>query len=56
MMRTTMHFIPCTRSKHEVNIKYNTETKAGRVKAPAYFEDSDWHCWNEQFQDTDCGQ
>jgi hypothetical protein len=40
----------------EVNIKYNTETKAGRVKAPVYFEDSDWHCWNELFQDSDCGQ
>jgi hypothetical protein len=42
--------------EQEVNIKFNTETKAGRVKAPAYFEDGDWHCWNEQFQDTDCGQ
>jgi hypothetical protein len=40
----------------EVNIKYNTETKAGRVKAPVYFADSHWHCWNEQFQDIDCGQ
>jgi len=40
----------------EVNIKYNTLTKEGRVKAPVYFEDSEWHCWNEQFQDTECSQ
>lgn len=40
----------------EVNIKYNTETKEGRVKAPVYFEDGEWHCWNEQFQNVDCDQ
>ena len=43
-------------ASHEVNIQYNTGTKAGRVKSPEYFGDPDWHCWNEQFQDTDCGQ
>lgn len=43
-------------AESEVNIKYNTQTKEGRVKAPVYFEDIDWHCWNELFQDVDCSQ
>ncbi len=49
-------FYTLVTATNEVNIKYNTETKAGRVKAPAHFGDSDWRCWNEQFQDSDCGQ
>ena len=49
-------FYTVVTASNEVNIWYNTETKAGRIKSPEYFEDTDWHCWNEQFQDTDCGQ
>ena len=40
----------------QVTIEYNTETKAGRVKDRGHFGNDDWHCWNEQFQDSDCGQ
>ena len=43
-------------ASNEVYIQYNTKSKAGRVKSPDHFKDSDWHCWNEQFQDTDCGE
>lgn len=43
-------------ASNEVNIEFNTDTKAGRVKSPAHYGNGNWHCWNEQFQDTDCGQ
>lgn len=49
-------FYTLAAATNEVNIKYNTETKAGRVKSPVHFGDSEWHCWNELFQDSDCGQ
>jgi hypothetical protein len=31
-----------------VNIEWNTTTLEGRVKAPAHFQDDDWHCWDTQ--------
>jgi hypothetical protein len=49
-------FYTLVSASKEINIQYNTETKAGRVKSPVDFGDSDWHCWNEQFQDTDCSE
>ena len=49
-------FYTLSSATNEVNIKYNTETKAGRVKSPAHFGNADWHCWNELFQDIDCVQ
>jgi hypothetical protein len=49
-------FYTLVTANSEVFIKYNTETKAGRVKSSVHFGDDEWHCWNEQFQDTDCGQ
>ena len=47
-------FYTLVSAETEVNIKYNTETKEGRVKSPVHFGDSEWHCWNEQFLDTEC--
>lgn len=49
-------FYTLSSATNEVNIQYNTETKAGRVKSTAHFGNTDWHCWNELFQDMDCGQ
>jgi hypothetical protein len=49
-------FYTLVSASNEVNINYHTETKAGQVKSPAHFGDSAWHCWNEQFQDTDCSE
>ena len=43
-------------AKAQVTVEYNTETKAGRVKDRGHFGNDDWHCWNEQFQDSDCVQ
>lgn len=37
-----------------INIEWDTDTKAGRVKDPVYFEDSNWHCWNSYLLDIDC--
>ncbi len=37
-----------------INIEWDRETKAGRVKNPDYFVDSAWHCWNNLLQDIDC--
>jgi hypothetical protein len=36
-------------------IKWNTTTKAGMIMSTTYFGDSEWHCWNESFQNIDCG-
>lgn len=36
-------------------IDYNTIYHNGRVKDPNTFKDSLWHCWDENFMDTDCG-
>ena len=37
-----------------INIEWDSETKAGRVKNPDYFVDSAWHCWNNLLEDIDC--
>ncbi len=35
-------------------IKWNRTSKAGRGRDLATYGDTDWHCWNELFQDIDC--
>jgi len=37
-----------------INVEWDTDTKAGRVMNPVFFEDSNWHCWNEELEDTEC--
>jgi hypothetical protein len=37
-----------------VNIKWDTVSYAGRVKAPHHFMDSDWHCWDTTFLNAVC--
>ena len=37
-----------------INIEWDTDTKAGRIMNPLFFEDSSWHCWNDLLQDTEC--
>lgn len=34
-----------------VEIEWNRTSKAGRVQNPAYFQDQNWHYWNENLQD-----
>ena len=38
------------------NIEWNKTTIAGRVKAPDFYEDENWHCWDENQQDVDCSE
>lgn len=37
-----------------INIKWDTVSHAGRVKAPEHFMDPEWHCWDDQFLNADC--
>lgn len=37
-----------------VEIQWDSETKAGRVKSENHFEDTNWHCWNGELQDITC--
>jgi hypothetical protein len=37
-----------------INIEWNKTTKAGHIKAPEFFEDANWHCWDETLADTVC--
>jgi hypothetical protein len=37
-----------------IEIEWNGTTRAGRVRAPAHFGDSEWHCWDEDRQNADC--
>lgn len=37
-----------------INIEWNRTTKAGHVKSPGYFQDDNWHCWDENLLDVDC--
>lgn len=37
-----------------VNIEWDMASKAGRIKNPVYFEDTNWHCWNSLLEDVDC--
>ena len=41
-------------SMNTVEIEWNKTTKAGRVKDPFKFGDTDWHCWDENLMDTVC--
>ena len=35
-------------------IEWNSTSKSGQVKDPNFFEDSDFHCWDEGLEDIDC--
>jgi hypothetical protein len=37
-----------------VQIEWNKTTKAGHVKSPEQFGDSNWHCWDDYFLDIVC--
>ncbi len=41
-------------SQKDTYIKWNRDTKEGRVKDEVNFGNADWHCWNELLQDVDC--
>jgi hypothetical protein len=35
-------------------IEWDRETKAGRIKSPGKYGDSNWHCWNSDLQNDVC--
>lgn len=37
-----------------INIKWNSTSHAGRVKDPKFFENPDWHCWDNYFINVVC--
>lgn len=37
-----------------IDIKWNYEQYFGTVKDSIYFEDTNWHCWDERLDDIDC--
>jgi hypothetical protein len=38
------------------DIKWNYESKFGRIKDTVYFGDNNYHCWDESLDDTDCSE
>lgn len=36
------------------NIAWSTATKEGRIKNPASYSDSNWHCWDSALQNITC--
>lgn len=43
-----------TLSAGTLDIEWDRTSKAGRVNSLQYFDNSDWHCWNDQLQDITC--
>lgn len=39
-----------------IDINWNYEQYFGRVKDAIYFEDENWHCWDEKLDDQDCSE
>jgi len=39
-----------------INIQWHRVNKNGRIKDPAYYNDSNWHCWDESLNDVECPQ
>jgi hypothetical protein len=37
-----------------LQIQWNEAGNFGRVKHPTHFGDTDWHCWDAAFMDTEC--
>jgi len=49
------HFVVYTKSNDQtVEIYWNRQTRAGRIKDPVYYEDTNWRCWDEYRQDINC--
>jgi hypothetical protein len=43
-----------THTQNTVLIEWNRENKSGHVKDPGKFGDEEWHCWDENYLNTDC--
>lgn len=45
-----------TQTGDMIEIDWNSELKYGRVKSENHFGDTDFHCWDEDLQDTSCAE
>jgi hypothetical protein len=39
---------------YDVNVEWNSSTKAGHVKCQKFYGDILWHCWDTSYLDTTC--
>lgn len=39
----------------EMDVEWSSTMKNGRVRCPKFFGDSDWHCWDSNYLNADCG-
>lgn len=37
-----------------LEINWNETDKNGRVKDPIKYGDDEWHCWDQDLQDSEC--
>ncbi len=49
----TIHFFN-ENSFSDLNAEWNSITRNGRVKCPAFFPDNQWHCWNNNYINVTC--
>ncbi len=38
----------------DINIEWNRSTGNGRIMDAVFFQDEEWHCWDDTFEDADC--
>lgn len=38
----------------DVLIEWRKENGSGHIQDPEFFQDEEWHCWDENFEDIDC--
>lgn len=38
----------------DVNVEWNSTSRIGHVKCPAFFADSNWHCWDANYGNIKC--
>lgn len=51
---TGMYDIYRITTENLVEIKWNRESLEGRIKDEKHFEDAEWHCWDDNLDDTTC--
>ena len=50
-----IHFYEPAGSKFvDVDIEWSTTQHNGRIMSPDYFQDTSWHCWDSNVNDTNC--
>lgn len=49
-----LYNIHMTTADNDVNIEWHSENNNGRIKAPGYYKDDNFHCWDANFENTDC--